>query len=130
MIVIDASALLDALLPTRAVALVEKRIFDPEETIHAPDLLDLEITQVLRRYERTRQASAERCRAAFQDLIELPLIRHPHDILLPRIWELRDCVTAYDAAYVALAEALDAPLLTRDEHLAGARGHHARIELV
>jgi predicted nucleic acid-binding protein len=130
MIVIDASALLDALLPTRWAALVEKRLFDSEETIHVPHLLDLEITQALRRYARTRQVSAERCRAALEDLADFPLIRHPHDILLPRIWKLRDSLTAYGAAYVALAEVLDAPLLTRDERLAAAHGHHARVEVV
>ena len=64
------------------------------------------------------------------DLLDLPVHRHPHDILLPRIWELRRSVTAYDAAYVALAEALDAPLLTRDGKLARSHGHRARIELV
>jgi predicted nucleic acid-binding protein len=83
-------------------------------------LLDLEIAQALRRYARTGQIPTERCRAALEDLCELPLIRHPHDILLPRIWELRNNLSAYDAAYVALAEALDAPLLTRDERLASA----------
>jgi predicted nucleic acid-binding protein len=130
MIVIDASALLDALLPTRGAIPVEKRIFDSEETLHAPHLLDMEITQALRRYARTRQIPTERCDAALADLAEFPLGRHRHDILLPRIWELRDSLTAYDAAYVALAEALDAPLLTRDERLAAAHGHHARIDLV
>jgi predicted nucleic acid-binding protein len=67
---------------------------------------------------------------ALADLAELSLQRHPHTILLPRIWELRHNLTAYDAAYIALAEALDAPLLTRDTRLAGASGHRARIEVV
>jgi predicted nucleic acid-binding protein len=62
-------------------------------------------------------------------LADLSLRRYPHDFLLPRIWELRNNLTAYDAAYVALAEALDAPLLTRDKRLAAAAGHHAQIEL-
>jgi predicted nucleic acid-binding protein len=68
-------------------------------------------------------------RAALADLSDLPLYRYPHDFLLPRVWDLRNNLTAYDAVYVALAEALDAPLLTRDRHLAAAAGHHARIEL-
>ncbi len=130
MIVIDASALLESLLRTSAAALVEKRLFDSEETLHAPHLLDLEVAQVLRRYARTRQIPEPRCSAALEDLADFPLVRHPHDFLLPRIWELRDNLSAYDAAYVALAEVLDAPLLTRDERLAAAHGHHARIEFV
>jgi predicted nucleic acid-binding protein len=55
---------------------------------------------------------------------------YPHDLLLPRVWALRHNLTAYDAVYVALAEALDAPLLTRDQRMAAASGHHSRIELV
>jgi hypothetical protein len=64
------------------------------------------------------------------DLSDLPMHRYPHDVLLPRIWELRHNLTAYDAVYVALAEALDAPLLTRDRRLATASGHGARVDLV
>ena len=72
----------------------------------------------------------DRGAAALADLADLPVRRYPHDILLPRVWELRNNLTAYDAVYVALAEALDAPLLTRDKRLAAAAGHHARVELV
>ncbi|HUI72335.1 MAG TPA: type II toxin-antitoxin system VapC family toxin, partial [Spirochaetia bacterium] len=64
------------------------------------------------------------------DMVDFPLIRYPHDFLLARIWELRDNLTAYDAAYVALAEALGTPLVTRDRRLASAPGSHGRIELV
>ena len=67
---------------------------------------------------------------ALADLAELPLRRYPHHFLLPRVWDLRNNLTAYDAVYIALAEALDAPLLTRDRRLATAAGHHARVELV
>ena len=67
---------------------------------------------------------------ALMDLTDLPLRRYPHDFLLPRIWDLRNNLTAYDATYVALAEALDAPLLTRDRRLAAAAGHQAQIELI
>ena len=66
---------------------------------------------------------------ALADLADLPLPRHPHDVLLPRIWELRNNLTAYHAVYVALAETLDVPLLRHDRHLAAAAGHRARIEL-
>jgi predicted nucleic acid-binding protein len=129
-IVVDASAVLEALLRTPAAAAVEERLFDPGQTLHAPHLLDLEVAQVLRRYAMAGQVDAGRCRAALGDLADFPLNRYPHDFMLPRIWELRANLTAYDAAYVALAEALDAPLLTRDERLAAAPGHQARIELV
>jgi predicted nucleic acid-binding protein len=128
--VIDASALLEALLQTPAAAAVEERLFADGLPLHAPHLIDLEVTQVLRRYEATGQVDAARCQDALDMLQEFSLRRYQHDVLLPRVWELRHNLTAYDAAYVALAEALDAPLLTRDRHLAAAAGHHARIELV
>ncbi len=130
MIVVDASAVLEALLRTPAAAAVEERLFATGETLHTPHLIDLEVAQVLRRYAGTGQVEAERCRAALDDLADLPLNRYPHDFLVPRIWELRDNLTAYDAAYVALAEALGAPLLTCDRKLAASPGHRARIELV
>jgi predicted nucleic acid-binding protein len=74
--------------------------------------------------------SAQRGREALEDLADLSVRRYPHDVLLPRVWELRANLTAYDAAYVALAEALGAPLFTRDRRLAGAAGHRARVEVV
>lgn len=126
----DASAALETLLRTPAAATLEERLFDPGETLHAPHLLDVEVAQVLRRYSRTGEVDPERCRAALADLAEFPMSRYPHDFLLSRVWELRDNLTAYDAVYVALAEALDAPLLTRDRRLATAPGYHARVELV
>jgi predicted nucleic acid-binding protein len=67
---------------------------------------------------------------ALDDLSDFPLHRYPNDVLLPRVWELRHNLTAYDAVYVALAEALDARLVTRDRRLAAASGHRARVELV
>lgn len=130
MIVLDASAALEVLLRTKAAATVEARIFAESESLHAPHLLDIEVAQVLRRYALSGVASPERCRAALDDLADLPLTRYPHDVLLPRVWELRDNLTAYDATYVALAEALDAPLLTRDRRLSKAPGNHALIQLV
>jgi predicted nucleic acid-binding protein len=128
-IVVDASALLELLLRTPAAEAVERRVFDARMTLHAPHLLDIEVAQVIRRYAANGELDEGRGRAALADLSDLPVRRYPHDFLLPRIWELRNNFTAYDAAYVALAEALDAPLLTRDRRLAGAAGHRARIEL-
>jgi predicted nucleic acid-binding protein len=130
MIVVDASAVLEALLRTPAAESVERRMFDSRRTLHAPHLLDVEIAQVLRRYARAGEIDRDRGAAALSDLADLPLRRYPHDFLLPRVWELRNNLTAYDAVYVALAEALDAPLLTRDQRLAAAARHHARVELV
>ncbi|MGH7101847.1 MAG: type II toxin-antitoxin system VapC family toxin [Acetobacteraceae bacterium] len=130
MIVVDASALLEALLRTPTAKAVEDRLFAPGQTLHAPHLLEVEIAQVLRRYVASGEIDAERGRLALADLQDLPLQRYRHDFLLPRIWALRDNLTAYDAAYVALAEALDSPLLTRDRRLAAAAGHRAPIELV
>lgn len=130
MIVVDASALLDALLRTPAARAVEKRLFEPSQTLHAPHLLDVEVAQVIRRYAANREIDAECGHTALADLADFPLHRYPHDFLLPRVWDLRNNLTAYDAVYVALAEVLDAPLLTRDKRLANAPGHHARIELV
>lgn len=130
MIVVDASAMLEVLLRTPASAAAEQRLFGAGETVHAPHLLDVEVAQVVRRYAATGQVEEERCRLALEDLAEFPLRRYPHDVLVPRIWQLRNNLTAYDAVYVALAEALEAQLLTRDQRLAAAAGHHARIALV
>ena len=130
MIVVDASAALEVLLRTPAASAVEARLFDRRETLHAPHLLDVEVAQVLRRFSANGNIEAARGRAALADLVDLPVRRYPHDFLLPRVWELRNNLTAYDAVYVALAEALDAPLLTRDRRLAAAAGRHARVELV
>jgi predicted nucleic acid-binding protein len=130
MIVVDASALVEVLLRTPAAEVVEKRLFDVREALHAPHLLDIEVAQVIRRYAATGEIDEERCGVALVDLGDFPLRRYPHGFLSPRVWELRNNLTAYDAVYVALAEALDAPLVTRDRRLAAATGHHARVESV
>jgi predicted nucleic acid-binding protein len=109
---------------------VRERLSSNGQTLHAPHLIDTEVTHALRRYAATRQIEPARGRAALNHLFDFPLHRNPHDVLLPRIWELRHNLTACDAAYVALAEALDATLLTRDRRLAGSSGHYARVDLV
>jgi predicted nucleic acid-binding protein len=129
MMVVDASALLEVLLNTPAGVRLANRLFAPDETLHAPHLIDLEIAQVLRQYTLIGQLDAARGLQALEDLADFPLLRYPHDLFLPRIWQLRDNLTAYDAAYIALAEALPAPLLTRDRALVSASRHHARVEL-
>ncbi|WP_428539408.1 type II toxin-antitoxin system VapC family toxin [Rhodopila sp.] len=130
MIVVDASAVLEALLQTEAAKAVERWLFDPEQTLHAPHLIDVEVAQVLRRYAAHGEIDADRGRAALADFADLRLHRYPHDLLLPRIWDLRHNLTAYDAAYVALAEAIDAILITRDRGLAAAADPLIRVELI
>ncbi len=129
MIVLDASAAIDWLLQTAAGQEIENRIYSRGESLHAPHLLDLEIAQVLRRLVREGSVSAPRADQAIQDLLDLRVTRYPHFIFLPHIWRLRDNLSAYDAAYVALAEKLRATLVTRDSRLASASVRLARIEL-
>jgi predicted nucleic acid-binding protein len=130
MIVVDASAVLEVLLRTADAKKVEGRLFDHRETLHAPHLLDVEVAQVIRRYAAKGEINGKRGGEALDDLAVFPLNRYPHDWLLPRVWQLRNNLSAYDAVYISLAEALDAPLLTRDSRLAAAAGHHAKVELV
>jgi len=128
-IVLDASAAVDWLLHTPAGLRIEKRIYSRSESLHAPHLLDLEVAQVLRRLAREGVISTPRAAQAIQDLLDLRLTRYPHFILLPRIWQLRHNLTAYDAAYIALAEKLNATLVSRDARLGSASGHAAVVEL-
>lgn len=130
MIVVDASAVIEIVLRTRAAAAVERRVHDFRETLHAPQLIDIEIAHVIRRSAANGEIAQDRGQAAIEDLADFPVRRYEHLPLLLRIWELRQNLTAYDAAYVALAEMLDAPLVTRDRRLAHASGHRARIELI
>lgn len=129
MTVVDASAVLEVLLRTAVGARLEHRLLARGRSLHAPHLVDVEVAQVLRRYERARALTPERGREALADLADLPLQRYSHDVLLPRIWDLRRNVTAYDAAYLALAEALRAPFVTCDARLASAPGHDVEVEL-
>jgi predicted nucleic acid-binding protein len=129
MIVLDASAAVDWLLQTSAGQSIERRIYSRNETLHAPHVLDLEVTQVLRRLALQGVVPVLRADEAVRDLLDLRVTRYPHFVLLPRIWQLRHHLSAYDAAYIALAEKLGAALVTRDGRLASAAGHAAAIEL-
>ncbi len=130
MIVVDASAVLEVLLQTSNTPAVEKRLYEAGQTLHAPHLIDIEVAQVLRRVAMAGRIDGDRGRMALSDFADLPMQRYPHELLMPRVWALRHNLTAYDAAYVALAELLDAPLLTRDGRIARATGHRARVEVV
>jgi predicted nucleic acid-binding protein len=129
-IVLDASVVLELVLQTSRGQAVAGRIAAPGETLHAPHLIDLEVAQVLRRFLRAGVLSEGRADAALDDFRDLPIARYAHELLLGRVWGLRRNVTAYDAAYLALAEALNAPLLTIDRRLRGVPQVRARVEVV
>jgi predicted nucleic acid-binding protein len=128
-IVVDASVLAPALADDEGDGdLVRTRL--QGEQLAAPELIDLEVTSTLRRATRAGRLDNRRSSQALVDLAALPLKRVPHLPLLPRVWELRENLTAYDAAYVALAETLGALLLTADEPLARASGVRCAVELL
>jgi predicted nucleic acid-binding protein len=130
MIVPDGSVVAYVIMRMPGSESVAGRLFASDADLQAPHLMDLEVIQVLRRLHRAGDLDSLQAAQVLDDLAHLRVTRHPHHRFSPRIWQLRHNMTAYDAAYVALAEALDAPLLTRDKRLASAPGHHARIELV
>ena len=130
MIVVDASALLEFLLQTPLGRRVEARLFRDQDEFHSPHLADVEVTQGLRRLVRAGEVSPDRAAVAIADLADLDLHRHPHIDLVTRAWKLRENVTAYDAMYIALGEALEAPFVTCHAPLAKAPGHRAHIEVI
>lgn len=130
MIVIDASVIIEVLLQTCDGLVIAERLLKPRETLHAPHLIDVEVTQVLRRYVLRGELYEERARQALDVLAVFPLTRYAHEPLLPRMWDLHANLTAHDAAYVALAEGLRAPLVTRDKRLAVAPGMTSKVELL
>lgn len=130
MIVVDASVVLELLLHTRDADAIAERLLDPRETLHAPELLDVEVAQVLRRYVRRRELTPDRGLASLDILSAMPITRYSHRPLLRRVWALRSNLTAYDATYVALAEGLRAKLLTRDAAIACTGATAARVEII
>ena len=130
MIVLDASAFVEFLLATQSGARVNDRLAVEGESLHVPHVFDLEIASALRTIVRAGVLSPRRAEEALVDLGRVVLTRYPHAPLLTRIWTLHERASAYDAAYIGLAEALDAPLLPRDRRMAGIAGHRARIELI
>jgi len=129
-IVLDASAVVELLLGGERAERVLPWFEEAEGRIHTPGLLDVEVTQAFRRLVGAGALDDRRGRAAVEILQELPVSRHPETPLLPRLWMLRHTLTAYDAAYVALAEALDCTLVTFDRELAGAPGIEAEVALL
>jgi predicted nucleic acid-binding protein len=129
-IVIDASAVLELLLRTGRADDVAATALTAEVRLHAPHLIDVEVIQALRRLVQLKQIGVDRAGQALDDFDQLLIERHSHRPLVARIWQLRESLTAYDGAYVALAEALEIPLLTCDAKLARSHGHGARIDVV
>jgi len=107
-----------------------ERALGSADTLHAPHLLDIEVTHALRRLVQREAITPVRAAQGLDDLSQVFIERHAHQPLVARIWQLRRSLTAYDGAYVALAEALEAPLLTCDASMARAHGHQARVELI
>lgn len=128
MIVVDAAAVVDALSAVDGASELRARL--SREELHAPSLLDFEVVSTLRGLALGGQLSATRATDLLGDFDDLPVQRWPFvDALRRRAFQLRDNLSGYDAAYVALAEALECPLLTRDKRLAGSSGHDATIEV-
>ena len=128
MIVADASALFQVLGGASRGEKIEARLFGAGEAIFAPHLIDAEIVSILRRHVLARQLAETRAKAMLRDYLDIPLTRLPQTPLLARAFALRHTMTAYDAVYVALAESLDATLVTRDAKLARAAAGVCKVE--
>lgn len=126
MIVIDASLVVAVMINVADASRLNDRLDAAAGVLVAPEILDLEVLQVMRCLVRNRDL-ASRASQAFQTLDDLRIERFSHVGLRDRIWALRHNLTAYDAAYFALAEALDVPLWTRDAKFADAPGVSARV---
>jgi predicted nucleic acid-binding protein len=119
-IVVDASAVLDGLLDPDAHPQITAVLVGAGEPIAAPDMLDVEVLHVLRRWEQRSEITAARARQALDDLQALPIVHHPARAVIEAVWTMRRTLSAYDAQYVALAKALPGALLTTDGRMANA----------
>jgi predicted nucleic acid-binding protein len=128
LIVVDASALVDFLVPAAADPGLDRRLLG-EDSLHAPHLVGVEVANALRRLTARGLLTDDRARDALLDLDALPVVRYAHEPLLGRAWQLRNALSIPDAVYVALAEALESPLVTCDGRLARAPGIRAAVEL-
>lgn len=130
MSVLDASTIIEFLLRARHADTAEQYVFDPAERQAAPDLVNAEVLHVLRGLERGGAIDAATSAEAVETLMQLPIARFPTASLIDRAWALRDNFTAYDAMYVALAEAIETRLVTTDARLARAVRDHSAVEVV
>ena len=127
--VLDASVVVELVLRTPAGSQIRRRVADPAISPHSPELVDLEVLNVIRRYVQVNRMAPDQATAAVRGLSELDLQRHRHGPMLRRVWDRRSNLTAYDAPYVALAEILDGPLLTTDRRLARAPNLRIPVEV-
>ena len=131
MIVVDASIVVDLLLNLNPYSsLVADRLKNESPNLFAPHLLDAEVAQVLRRFVLRNEIPYDRANLALDDLLALPIIRYPHTPLIKRAFDLRENVTIYDGIYLALAEGIGVPLLTRDQSLAKVQGLNVKVEII
>jgi predicted nucleic acid-binding protein len=129
-LVLDASVMIDLLLAWEPFYGQIKARIRLADWLAAPHLLDIEVTQVLRRFVLRREIKSQRAEDAIKDLQDFPIKRYPHTALLPRVFSLRNRLTAYDALYLALAKALDAELLTRDTAFGEISDSHVAITVI
>jgi predicted nucleic acid-binding protein len=129
-IVLDASAAVEWLLVRDAAAAVANRFREPDVTVHAPSLLGVEVAAALRGLVLARHTTPARASVALADLTSADITLHDPTPLLVRAWDLRSNLTPYDAVYVALAEVLDATLVTTDARIARAPGLRAEVDVV
>jgi predicted nucleic acid-binding protein len=127
MLVVDTSAVVHALMHRPADPRLLDRLADDE--LGAPHVIDLEVLHVLRRHVRLGTITADQAADTRRDFAAMPILRYAHSGMADRIWDLRDNLTAYDAAYVALAGTVDCPLITSDARMAKSSGHLAHIEV-
>ncbi len=127
MIVLDASAALKMILRHEGSEALAARVIGKD--IHAPALIEVEVVSGLRHLQRQRRVAEDRATIGLEWFLDLGIEKHHGPDLTRRIFALRHSLSAYDAAYVAVAELIQAPLLTADGRLSRAHGHRARVEL-
>lgn len=130
MIVPDASVLIPALIDDGGDGALAREVMEADGDLHAPYLLDVEVVSALRKLTRGQVLTASRAERAIEDYDDVAMTRYAHLGLVPRIWQLRDNLSSYDATYAALAEALGCTLLTADAKLAGASGVRCTVRLI